>query len=148
MEATLMFINRWMDQEVVVHIHNGILLSHEKEQNWVVCSDVDEPRVCNSEWSKSEERKYHILLHIYGICKNGSVQSSPVTQSCLTLCYPISCSTPGFQSITNSQSLHELMSIESVMPSNHLILCRPLLLPPSNFPSFRVFSNESVLPIR
>ena len=51
-------------------------------------------------------------------------------------------------SITNSQSLLKLMSIESVMPSNHLILCRPLLLPPSIFPSIRVFSNESVLHIR
>ena len=51
-------------------------------------------------------------------------------------------------SITNSQSLLKLMSIESVMPSNHLILCYPLLLPPSIFPSIRVFSNESVLHIR
>ena len=51
-------------------------------------------------------------------------------------------------SITNSQSLLKLMSIKSVMPSNHLILCHPLLLPPSIFPSIRVFSNESVLRIR
>ena len=51
-------------------------------------------------------------------------------------------------SITSSQSLLKLMSMESVMPSNHLMLCRPLLLPPSNFPSIRVFSNESLLPIR
>ena len=51
-------------------------------------------------------------------------------------------------SITNSQSLLKLMSIESVMPSNHLILCRPLLLLPSVFPSIRVFSNESALHIR
>ena len=51
-------------------------------------------------------------------------------------------------SITNSCSLLKLMSIESVMPSNHLILCRPLLLLPSIFPSIRVFSNESVLCIR
>ena len=51
-------------------------------------------------------------------------------------------------SITNSWSLLTLMSIELVMPSNHLILCRPLLLPPSIFPSIRVFSNESVLHIR
>ena len=50
--------------------------------------------------------------------------------------------------ITNSQSLLKLMSIESVMPSNHLILCHPLFLPPSIFPSIRVFLNESVLPIR
>ena len=51
-------------------------------------------------------------------------------------------------SVTNTQSLLKLMSIESVMPSNHLILCHPLLLPPSIFPSIRVFSSESVLPIR
>ena len=51
-------------------------------------------------------------------------------------------------SITNSQSLFKLMSIESVMPSNHLILCHPLLLMPSIFPSIRVFSNETALPIR
>ena len=48
-------------------------------------------------------------------------------------------------SITNSWGLLKLISIESVMPSNHIILCRPLLLPPSIFPSIRVFSNESVL---
>ena len=51
-------------------------------------------------------------------------------------------------SITSSRSLLKLMSIESVMPSSHLILCRPLLLLPSIFPSIRVFSNESVLCIR
>ena len=51
-------------------------------------------------------------------------------------------------SITNSQSLLKLMAVASVMPSNHLIFCPPLLLPPSIFPSIRVFSNESVLHIR
>ena len=51
-------------------------------------------------------------------------------------------------SITNFQSLLKFMSFESVMPSNHLILCRPLLLPPSIFPRIRVFSNESILHIR
>ena len=51
-------------------------------------------------------------------------------------------------SITNSWSLFKFMTIKSVMPSNHLILCHPLLLPPSVFPSIRVFSNESALPIR
>ena len=51
-------------------------------------------------------------------------------------------------SFTVAQSLLKLMSIESVIPSNHLILCCPLLLPPSIFPSFRVFSSESVLHIR
>ena len=51
-------------------------------------------------------------------------------------------------SITNSRNLLKLMSIELVMPSKHLILCHPLLLPPSIFPSIRVFSNESVFHIR
>ena len=51
-------------------------------------------------------------------------------------------------SIINSRSLLKLMSVESVMPSNHLILCRPLLLLPSTLPNIRVFSNESALPIR
>ena len=57
------------------------------------------------------------------------------------------CSMPGFLSITNSQTLLKLMSMESVMPSNHLILCHPLFLP-SIFPSTRIFSDESVLHIR
>ena len=70
-----------------------------------------------------------------------------VAQSCPTLCDPIDCSTPSFLSITNSQSLLKLMSMELVMPSNHLILCCPLLLP-SIFSSIKVFSNESVLHIR
>ena len=51
-------------------------------------------------------------------------------------------------SITNSQGLFKLMSIEQVMSSNHLILCGPFLLRPSLFPNIKVFSNESVLPIR
>ena len=71
-----------------------------------------------------------------------------VTQSCLTLCDPMDGSTPGFLSFAISWSLLKLMSIESVMPSNHLILCHPLLLLPSVFPSFRVFSDESALGIR
>ena len=58
------------------------------------------------------------------------------------------CSMPGLLSITNSWSLLKLMSIESVMPSNHLILCHPLFLLPSVFPSIRVFSHESALRIR
>ena len=58
------------------------------------------------------------------------------------------CTLQAFLSITNSQSLFKLMSIDLVMPSNHLILCHPLLLPRSIFPSIRVFSSESVLRIR
>ena len=71
-----------------------------------------------------------------------------VAQSCPTLCNPINCSTPGFPVLHLSWSLLKLMFIELVMPSNHLILCCPLLLLPSIFPSNRVFSSESVLRIR
>ena len=74
-------------------------------------------------------------------------QFSPV-QSCSTLCDPMDCSNQASLSITNSRSLLKFMSIESLMPSNHLTLCHPLLLLPSIFPSIRVFSNESALHIR
>ena len=77
-----------------------------------------------------------------------SVQFSSVTQSCPTLCNPINCSTPGLPVLTNSRSSLKLMSIESVMPSGHLILCRPLFLLPPIPPSIRVFSNESTLRMR
>ena len=73
---------------------------------------------------------------------------SSVTQSYPTLATPWTAARQASLSITNSQSLPRLMSIESVMPSNHLILCHPLLLLPSMFPSIRVFSNESALHIR
>ena len=69
-------------------------------------------------------------------------------RSVLSFATPWTAARQAFLSITNSQSLLKLMSIKLVMPSNHLILCRPLLLPPSIFPSIRVFSNELVLCIR
>ena len=72
-------------------------------------------------------------------------QFSSVSQSCLTLCDPMDCNTPDLPVNHQLQDLLKLMSIESVMPSNHLIVCRPLLLPASIFLSIRVFSNESVL---
>ena len=71
-----------------------------------------------------------------------------VTQSCLTLCDPMNCRRQASLSITNSRSSLRLRSIESVMSSSHLILCRPLLLLPPIPPSIRVFSNESTLPMR
>ena len=58
-------IDRRMDKAEVVHIYNGILLSHEKEQKWVICRDVDEPRNCHTEWSKSEREKQILYLHTY-----------------------------------------------------------------------------------
>ena len=71
-----------------------------------------------------------------------------VSQSCLFFVTPRTAACQASLSITNSWSLLKVTSIESVMPSNHLILCRPLLLLPSIFPSIKVFSNESVLCIR
>ena len=69
------------------------------------------------------------------------IQFSSVAQSCPTLCDPMDCSMPGFPVLYYLPELLKLMSIELVMPSNHLILCRPLLLLPSIFPSIRVFSR-------
>ena len=69
-------------------------------------------------------------------------------QSYLNLCDPMDCSTPGFPVHHQPLELLKLMSIDLVMPSNHLILYRPLLLLTSTFPSIRVFSSESVLHIR
>ena len=74
-----------------------------------------------------------------------TVQFNSVAQYHLTLCDLLACSTPGFPVHHQLLSLIKLMSIELVMPPNHLILCRPLLLWPSIIPSIRVFSNESVL---
>ena len=76
------------------------------------------------------------------------IQFSSVAQSCLTLCIPWTAACQASLSITNSWSLPKLISFESVMPSNNFILCYPLLLLLSIFPSIRVFSNESALCIR
>ena len=78
---------------------------------------------------------------------NSSFQFSSVAQSCLTLCDPMNCSTPGLPVHHHPRSPPKPM-IKSVMPSNHFSLCHPLLLLPSIFPSIRVFSNESALRIR
>ena len=85
------------------------------------------------------------FLGIHGYAQFSSVQSLSHVQLFVTS-WTVACQAS--LSITNSQSLLKLMSIESVMPSKHLILCHPLLLQPSIFPSIRVFSNESVLRIR
>ena len=95
---------------------------------------------------------YVTLWKVRGYMRHGQLFGiqwiNSVAQSCPTPCDPMDCSTPGFPDITNSRSLLKLMSIELVMPSNYLILCHPLLLLPSIFPSIRVFSSESTLRIR
>ena len=79
---------------------------------------------------------------------NYSSRCCSVAQSCPIVCDPMKCTAPGFPVLHFSWSLFKLMSIESVMPSNCLIVCCPLLLLSSIFPSIRVFSNESVFHIR
>ena len=99
---------------------------------------------------------YNVCVYIYIERERGreSLQAGSMekvsnhAQSCTTLCDPMDCGCQAFLSITNSGSLLKLKSIESVMPSNHLILCHPILLLPSIFPSIRVFTNKSVLCIR
>ena len=83
-----------------------------------------------------------IMLHTLPL------QVSSVAQLCPTLYDPMGCSSQASLSITDYQNLLKLMSSQSVMPSNHLILCHPLLLPPSIFPSIKVFSSESAFRIR
>ena len=79
---------------------------------------------------------------------HSSVQFSSVAQLCLTLCDPMNLSMSGLPVHQNSQSSLKLMSIESVMPPSHLILCRPLLLLPPIPPSIKIFSSESTLRMR
>ena len=76
-----------------------------------------------------------------------SVQFSSVAQLCLTLCDAMNRSTPGLPVYHHLPEFTQTQSIESVMPSSHLILCRPLFLLPPIPPSIRVFSNESTLPM-
>ena len=90
----------------------------------------------------------YIPLWFSSPTKHNMYTHAKTLQLCLTLCDPMNHSTPGLPVHHQLRSLLKLTSIESVMPSSHLILYRPLRLPPSIFPSIRVFSNESVLCIR
>ena len=102
---------------------------------------MDGPRDYHTKWGKSNRERQTS----YDITS----QFSSDAQSCLTLCDPMNRSTPGLPvHITNSRSSPRLTSIESMMPSSHLVLCRPLLLLPPIPPSIRVFSNESTLRMR
>ena len=95
-------------------------------------------------WEMSVEK----LTIIVDWSISSSVQLSSVAQSCPTLCDPKNCSRPGLPDHRPLPKFIQTMSIESVMPSSHLILCRPLLLLPPISPSIRVFSNESTLHVR
>ena len=110
-------------------------LQREKHRNNFINRQLEFTTV----WIKFECSEYIFCL------KN---QFSSVAQSRPTLCDPMDCSMPGFCVLNNFRSLLKLMSIEAVMPSNYLILCRPLFLLPSILPSIQVFSKESLLRIR
>ena len=101
-------------------------------------------------WINSLKNKLPKLLQekIDNLYHFSPIQFSSVTQLCPTLCDPMDCSTPGFPVHHQLLELTQLVSVQSVMPSNRLVLCHPLLLLPSIFPSIKVFSNESVLHIR
>ena len=92
---------------------------------------------------------FYILVVQYPSTRRGLISQSPQSLTRVWLfTTPWTAAGPASLSITNSRSLLKLMSIESVMQSNHLFLCHPLLLLPSFFPSISVFSNESILCIR
>ena len=89
-----------------------------------------------------------VMSLLFNMLSAAAAAAAKLLQSCPTLCDPMNRSMPASLSITNSQSSPRLTSIESVMPSSHLILCRPLLLLAPIPPSIRVFSNESTLRMR
>ena len=103
---------------------------------WITMSETSE------KWSKMRNENCLWDLKVYQFSSVQSLSHIRLFETPWTATHQASLS------ITNSGSLFKLMSIESVMPTNHLILRCPLLLPPSIFPSIRVFSNESVLHIR
>ena len=115
---------------------------HQSEKETEKGSDIDIRRGAESDPLASLSKRVIYFLIGY------SVQFRSIAQSCLTLCNPWTAGHQASLSITNTQSWYKFMSIQSVMPFNHLILCHPLLLLPSILPIIRVFSNESVLHIR
>ena len=114
----------------------------DEGQGSVACCRVGGTECSSTCMGPFEGGRYY--LHYLHHCLD---KFSSVPQLCLTLCDPMNCSMTTSLSITNFRSLFKPMSIELVMPSNHLILCYPLLFPHSIFPSIRVFSNESALHI-
>ena len=101
---------------------------------------------------KPTDKSFNVLIIVHlwasALCLLGCCCCCSVTKSCLILCKLMDCSTPGFPVLHYHLEFAQLMSTESVMPSNHLILYHPLLFLPLIFPSIRVFSSESALHIR
>ena len=116
----------------VQHFHS-IIFQDLKQLNWNSITSTSFFRIAT--WQKQKDSFIR-------------VQFSSASQLCPTFCDPMNCSTPGLPVHHQLLESTQPMSIELVMPSNHLLFCRPLLLLPPVPPSIRVFSNESVLPIR
>ena len=119
--------SRWTSDQTCVSCTGGFLSTVSPEKSRVLTTSV-------------------CLVNYYSI--QHDTQFSSVAQSCLTLCDPMDCSTPGFPVHHQLPELAQTHVHRVVMPSNHLILLHLLLLLPSVFPSIRIFSNESVLPVR
>ena len=118
--------------------HSSILVWRNAMDRWAWQATI---HVVAKRWTQlSTKTQTYKLLHSKGTIWSLSHVQLPVT--------PWTAARQASLSITNYRILLKLMSTKAVMPSNHLILCRPLFLPPSIFPSIRVFSNESVLHIR
>ena len=143
-------IHRWIKKQNIVYLLSGILCGHKKQwhpDTWILWHsswhihphNMYEFRKHSAKWKKPVPNSPHISVQF------NSVQSLSRVWLFVTL-WTIARQVS--LSITNSWSLLKFTSIDSVTTSNHLILCRPLLLLPSVFPSIRVFSNESALPIR
>ena len=124
---------------VISHILPSQKTLTEMSGNWADASRQTLADLETHSYASTQMKVYQTILP--------RIQFGSVTQSCLTLCNHMDCSAPGFPVHHQPRSLIKLMSIESVMPSNHLIFCHPLFLLPSVFPSIKVFSSESVLHI-
>ena len=97
------------------------------------------------DWFLPLSKRHVKFIHVFSLLD--SIQFSSVAQSCPTLCNTMNCSTPGLPVHHQLQEFLKLMSIKSVMSSNHLVICHPLLLLPPTPPSIRGFSNQSTLRI-
>ena len=124
---------------VISHILPSQKTLTEMSGNWADASRQTLADLETHSYASTQMKVYQTILP--------HIQFGSVTQSCLILCIHMDCSAPGFPVHHQPRSLIKLMSIESVMPSNHLIFCHPLFLLPSVFPSIKVFSSESVLHI-
>ena len=128
--------------------HFSLSCIGEGNGNPLQCSCLENPRDRGAWWAaiygvvQSQTRLKRLSSSRWTSCR------CSVAESCLTLFDPMDCSTPGSSVLYHLQSLLRFRSIESVMLSNHLILCHLLLLVPSIFPSIRIFSNESAFLIR